>query len=644
MRTIHVAKPATAVAYACVAAAIMFAAVSAQAQWIDGGAPVSTAPETQDDPVIVSDGAGGAIIAWSHMTTSRDIYAQRISGDGVVLWTVNGVAVSAADGVQRRIAMVSDGAGGAIIAWEDYRAGSSDIYAHRIDAVGNLLWATDGVPVCTVDDNQLYPSIVSDGEGGAVIVWSDFRNGEDADIYTQRIDDDGNALWPAAGVPVATLQYYEEMDPFAVSDGAGGAMIAWYHFPEYGPFVVYCARIDANGNVLWTKSLMGLSSQFEHAIAYCPGGAIITWNEAREFSSNIYAQKVDTSGVKQWDAVDILVCDAPGSQVSSRVIPDGSGGAIVAWHDQRNGEYDIYARRIDTDGDTLWAPFGTPVCTASGAQERVRLAGDGAGGAIITWQDGRGTDTDIYAQSVDVNGNIRWASDGIPVCTETEDQRVPCIIEKGTGGAIIAWEDHRPVTFPDIYAQQVEWDGTTETELVSWSASFDGNAVLLGWKLSILDGDVLITLFRSASCENRFYEIENVIIVRDGLDFSAMDRQCEPGYTYVYRATVSGPSGERILFETDHISIPPMPVTLFQNVPNPFNPSTTIHYYLPERADVMVGVYDVAGRLVEVLEKGEMPRGYHEAVWSAGGVGSGVYFCRLTSGKVSIARKMVLLR
>jgi hypothetical protein len=83
---------------------------------------------------------------------------------------------------------------------------------------------------------------------------------------------------------------------------------------------------------------------------------------------------------------------------------------------------------------------------------------------------------------------------------------------------------------------------------------------------------------------------------------------------------------------------------LHQNVPNPFNPRTTIHYTLPRAAHVRLAVYDVRGREVAVLVDGYRPAGTHDAAWNASGVPSGIYFCRITAGTFSATRKMCLLR
>ncbi len=237
----------------------------------------------------------------------------------------------------------------------------------------------------------------------------------------------------------------------------------------------------------------------------------------------------------------------------------------------------------------------------------------------------------------------QWIENGVPVCTAPYVQEDPAIVSDGEGGAIIAWEDDRPDWFSDIYAHQVEYDGATETELLSWSVSPEGAVVRIAWTLSSIEEDASFKLHRRDQGDDSFVELEGAVIIRDGLDFSASDVGLEQGSTYIYRVIVDESPGERPLFESDPVLVPAMPVTLFHNTPNPFNPTTTIRYYLPDRIYVTIGVYDVAGRLVDVLGKGEMPGGYHEAVWSAGGIGSGVYFCRLTAGKVSISRKMVLL-
>lgn len=83
--------------------------------------------------------------------------------------------------------------------------------------------------------------------------------------------------------------------------------------------------------------------------------------------------------------------------------------------------------------------------------------------------------------------------------------------------------------------------------------------------------------------------------------------------------------------------------------PNPFNPQTTISYFLPERGRVVLDIYDVSGKRIIRLEDGNMDRGLHKTMWngrdgSGREVSSGVYFFRLRFGTTAMHRKAILLR
>jgi hypothetical protein len=83
---------------------------------------------------------------------------------------------------------------------------------------------------------------------------------------------------------------------------------------------------------------------------------------------------------------------------------------------------------------------------------------------------------------------------------------------------------------------------------------------------------------------------------------------------------------------------------LYQNFPNPFNPSTTIRYALTKSTSVTLAVFNTLGQEVAVLVHGEEQPGYHEARFDATTLSSGVYLCRLTAGNFIQSRKLLLLR
>lgn len=80
---------------------------------------------------------------------------------------------------------------------------------------------------------------------------------------------------------------------------------------------------------------------------------------------------------------------------------------------------------------------------------------------------------------------------------------------------------------------------------------------------------------------------------------------------------------------------------LCANYPNPFNPSTMIVFYLPQNEYVTLKIYDITGRVVETLIEGEVPAGEHRLQWSAEGLASGIYLCRLEAKGFSETIKML---
>jgi hypothetical protein len=301
----------------------------------------------------------GAIVAWQDYRsgTNYNIYAQRVTPD---IWPVpNGVPLCIAMGDQTNPMVVSDGAGGAIVTWMDWRGGGfSDIYARRVTAAGTPLWDANGVRICGAVDQQQYPMIASDGAGGAIIAWADFRNGLKNDVYAQRVNAKGVVQWAPDGVPLTAGANVWETK--IVSDGAGGAIVAW---------------IDYRGGP----------------------------------AADIYAQHVLASGIvdARWPANGAALCTAAGQQDFLAIVSDGTGGAILAWEDHRGANWDIYAGRVSPAGAVPWAMNGVALCSDATDQLYPRIVTDGVGGAIVTWDDGR---TDVYARRVSAAGVPQWGS------------------------------------------------------------------------------------------------------------------------------------------------------------------------------------------------------------------------------------------
>jgi hypothetical protein len=432
--------------------------------------PLCTAVRDQFMPTTTPDGAGGAIVTWYDYRSSNanaDIYVQRVSASGTPMWGPDGVVLCAALENQVSPVITSDGAGGAIVAWNDFRTGTSwDVYAQRVSAGGAVMWGPDGVGLCVASEHQLVNAITADGAGGAIIAWHDRRAGYgNDDIYVQRISAGGALQWAADGTALCTAVGNQQL-PTLIPDGVGGAIVTWQDARDY-PFNWFiCAqKISAAGAVQWAADGVIISTTtneqtYPTIVSDGAGGAIVTWMDYRRGFANTFAQRISSGGTVQWAANGVAVCVAAGYQYYPQITSDGVGGAIITWADYRFSNWDIYAQRISAAGALLWAAPGLIICPYYDNQEFPTIVGDGAGGAIITWMDQRDTPgiSNIFAQRISALGAAQWTPYGVALCTATGSQAYPTIVTDGVGGAIVTWYDDRNGR-TDIYAQRVQANG-----------------------------------------------------------------------------------------------------------------------------------------------------------------------------------------
>jgi hypothetical protein len=438
-----------------------------QARWIEDGIGVCREVNYQTGSKIAPDGSGGAIIVWHDYRddTYYKVYAQKVDAYGDPQWAADGILVCTALYMQTEPEVVSDGSGGAVVAWKDYRSATSyDIYAQRIDGDGNLLWGAGGVAICTMLYDQDNHSMMPDGAGGAIITWRDIRNGSDYNIYAQSVDGSGSIQWGMNGVAICSASGNQQHAVLA-SDGAGGAIITWMDGRVAAPDI-YAQRINSSGTVQWTPDGLAVCSAadfqyYPQIVSASSGGAIIVWEDWRAGTADIYAQKVNASGVFQWSANGIAVCSLADDQSTPRIVSAGTGGAIIAWSDRRSTSYcDIYAQRLDAYGYKQWIGSGLAICTEAQHQYIETVVSGGTGSAIIVWKDYRSaSDYNLYAQKVDLYGILQWATGGVAVTTAAADQVAARAAADGAGGAIIAWDDARIGPYYDIFAQRIDADG-----------------------------------------------------------------------------------------------------------------------------------------------------------------------------------------
>jgi hypothetical protein len=789
-------------------------APSARAYWVQNGVALCAQAVDQMDPRSAPDGAGGAIVTWGDLRNGNyDIYAQRVDASGAPQWTADGVVICTAMNDQLDPMIVADGMGGAIVTWYDYRSGTNyDIYAQRVDASGVAQWTANGVAVCAAANDQLSPVLIADGTGGAIVAWYDYRSGTNYDIWAQRVNASGAVQWSPGiyGQAICTATGNQAF-PVIVSDGADGAIIAWLDRRSGTDYDIYAQRVNGWGGYYWTANGASVCAatgeqQFLAIASDDAGGAIMTWSDVRSGTSyDVYAQRFSAAGAAQWTANGVALASGAGNQAYSTIAPDGAGGAVVAWENNSAGNKDIYAQKVNASGVAQWTANGAALCTALGDQTTPETISDDAGGAIVAWTDARSGGLHIYAQRASGSGVAQWAANGIPVCVAALDQQDQTIVSDGVGGAVMAWRDYRNGN-NDVYAQSIDGEGRAGLLAPVIHSILDvpgdqGGCVNLAWDASRADyftGDITqYTIWRSLSTPAALMMIENGAallsgpeqissttrtpqvrmeqlggqtfywslidshdayylqnyskIVETAFDSSSATTQysyfqiiahtsdprtffvsapdsgrsvdniapCPPaglageqsytpagldltwhrntepdlGHYAVYRGTsadfVPGPGNlvaapcDTTLFDGDwrwdesyyykvsaidvhgnesgFALLSPDGVTgtdtpkapdasyLAQNYPNPFNPATRISFGLSAPSRVSLRIYDTSGRLVRTLVEGERGAGRFTELWDgrdSGGraVASGIYFYRLSAGGFERTKKMILLR
>lgn len=432
--------------------------------WTSGGVLVAAGEGDQQSPMLVADGAGGAIILWTEVrSTDNVLCAQHLCSFGTCApgWPVTGLVVSSG----AEPSMSTDDAQGAVVVWSggallsSFHIANGEPFAGPASAAALEPMGSGSSPpaeILKAPENRL-PIVLPDGAGGMILGWKHMALWGD-NLMFQRLTAAGAAVTNWATVMPTS---YADYDPSMCSDGSAGAIFAWKH--GYPDGDILAQRMGSDGAARWPASLaLCAEAGNQRATGVVPdgaGGAIVVWRDGRNGSfEQIYAQRVTRDGAiaTGWPAGGRAICTYavdPGDSrynghyfdSSSPLVSDGAGGAFIVWSDRRADAGDIYCQHILPDGSlgADWPENGVALCAAPGLQARPEIAADGAGGALVCWEDARGGEADIYAQRVGASGTLTWPNGGLAVCAASGEQHVPQIVSDGASGAIITWQDAR---------------------------------------------------------------------------------------------------------------------------------------------------------------------------------------------------------
>jgi hypothetical protein len=207
------------------------------------------------------------------------------------------------------------------------------------------------------------------------------------------------------------------------------------------------------------------------------------------------------------------------------------------------------------------------------------------------------------------------------------------------------WIMHREgLSSTDTIQLRISWNGPYSTDFISHLIPVEEEPVVAKWPL---------TRFTSSdnpsagTWENSVGAAPLTLKKGQNVEFSFRCDPAQPGETIRdYMLVAIG------RYEPDYNAtkkLLPDDIKLYANYPNPFNPTTTIAYDLPKGADVTLELFNINGQKVRTLINSFQTAGRHSVLWdgtnsSGQQVASGMYFYRLTSGKITQTRKMLLLK
>jgi len=202
------------------------------------------------------------------------------------------------------VVAISNGARGAILSWTDNRSGTQ-AFAEKLDSLGVAAWGdTDGVQLCATTDGQNLSAMVSDGAGGAIVDWTDGRNrlgGGGFDIYAQRVNSSGVVQWAPNGDSLCTSPV-DKFASFMVPDAAGGALVGWTSSGG-----IYAGRVSSNGGLI-TAAPAPSTEQVAPALAWPnPFNRQVTIAFSLQRATTVRMEVFDVAGRRVWASASQLM-------------------------------------------------------------------------------------------------------------------------------------------------------------------------------------------------------------------------------------------------------------------------------------------------------------------------------------------------
>lgn len=357
----------------------------------------------QNKPSIAVDSNGTVYAVWEDRRSGDwDIYFAKSKDEGLT-WTDPDVRISNDDSnkTQSAPAIAVDSEGNIYVVWQDDRDGDYDIYFTKFED-GSASLINPNIKISNGSGSQSAPAIALDSEGVIYIVWEDYRWG-DYDIYLTK-SEDGGETWLSENKRVNTGGAGStQLNPAIAVDSSGTIYVAWEDWVNYD--VVFSKSTD--GGETWTTYIrvndVITNSQGNPSIAVGTSGNIyLIWEDYRNSNGDIYFAKSEDKG-GNWTSPNIKVNDgSTGTQQSPAIAVSSTGTIYATWHDNRNGNRDIYFSYSINEGITWVDPNLRVDDDTTLRTQGFPTIGVGQRGPVyVVWEDYRNGNDDIYCANIE---------------------------------------------------------------------------------------------------------------------------------------------------------------------------------------------------------------------------------------------------
>ncbi|HEY0231729.1 MAG TPA: hypothetical protein VGC55_10785, partial [Dokdonella sp.] len=357
-------------------------------------------------------------------------------------------------------------------------------------------WSSDPAASLIVSDiagGNTQPKIVPAPDGGFYVSW--FSDTGGFDIYLQRLDAGGHALWAHNGILVADRDYGFTYDYGLAVDANGNAFVAFNCCASDADEHIAISKVNPDGTLAWGAAGISVSTAGSEGVynayvtAASDGNVVVAWSA----DNGVRAQRLDQDGNTSWTDGGIeLTQPAAALKLLGDVEPAENGNVIVSWSNQAGSARILTAQKLAAaDGSVLWGDNAVRVFGQGNLQAGYYppFIADGAGGGVFYDYDYAAGLFVPRVQHLDAGGNRLLGANGVVATTDTTQNHVnaSASFDAASGDIYVVWDDNYTSddfqTYDGVSAQRIDATGSlawgdTGKVLVTPANSTDGTAAI----------------------------------------------------------------------------------------------------------------------------------------------------------------------